>query len=78
MNLDATPAPVLPANGSPADWCGRRVKLKGLVGGRPEIMMVAELVGVSEIGLVLSWKGHRTFFPWATVVSLSLDEEPRA
>jgi hypothetical protein len=60
------------------DWCGRWVQVKGLIADTPELLMVGELVEVSEIGAVLSWRGRRTFFPWSTVHSLALDEEREA
>ena len=61
-----------------ADWCGKQVKIKGLLGGSPEVLMVAELVGVSELGAILSWNGCRTFFPWSSVVSMRLEEKVRS
>jgi hypothetical protein len=59
-------------------WRGHRVKAKGLLGDTPELLMVGELVEVSEIGTVLSWRGHKTFFPWCSVHSLALDDEREA
>jgi hypothetical protein len=58
-----------------ADWKGQVVRIKGLIAGHPEVLAEAELVEVSGIGPVLSWKGRRTFFPWTTVVSMRLLEE---
>jgi len=57
-----------------SDWCGRTVRVKGLIAGTPELLMVGELVEVSEVGAVLSWRGRRTLFPWSTVHSLILDK----
>jgi hypothetical protein len=56
-------------------WRGRRVKLKGLIGGHPEVMMEAELVEASALGVLMSWRDRKTFFPWSVVYSLALDEE---
>jgi len=51
---------LLSAGATPAEWCGKQVKVKGLIGGSHEVLMVGELVGVSELGAVLSWRGCRS------------------
>jgi hypothetical protein len=58
-----------------SDWRGHRVK--GLLGSALELLFIGELVEVSGIGVELSCRGRKHFFPWNTVHSLALDDEER-
>jgi len=66
---------LIPTGEALADWCGKQVKVKGLIGGSPELLMVGRLVGVCAVGAVLACKNRRTFLPWTTIFSMSLVEE---